>query len=51
MYSNEMLKTIKKVEAARAANAAMEPARMTAEEKEKLLATYHPDYKKEEFEI
>lgn len=24
---------------------------MTAEEKEKLLATYHPDYKKEEFEI
>lgn len=51
MYSNEMLESMKKVEAARAANAALEPARMTAEEKEKLLATYHPDYKKEEFEI
>ena len=33
MYSNEMLESMKKVEAARAANAALEPARMTAEEK------------------
>ena len=51
MYSNEMLESMKKVEAAREANTAYEPVRMTAEEKETLLATYHPDYRQEEFEI
>ena len=51
MYPNSMLESIKKVEAAREANAVLEPARMTAEQKENLLATYHPDYKQEEFEI
>ena len=50
MYTNpNMLDSIKKVEAAREANAVLEPRRMTAEEKEKLLATYHPDYKQSEF--
>ncbi len=50
MYTNEkMLESIKKVEANRAANTVMEPARMTAEEKENVLATYHPDYKQSEF--
>jgi len=50
MYTNEMLESIKKVEAARQANADFEPRRMTADEKDNLLATYHPDYKQSEFE-
>ncbi len=49
-YSIEMQESIKKVEAARAANAAMEPKRMTADEKSALLKTYHPDYREEEFD-
>ena len=49
MYTQEMLESIKKVEAAREANAAMEPRRMTAEEKSELLQTYHPDYRKDQF--
>lgn len=49
MYTQEMLESIKKVEAAREANAAMEPRRMTAEEKDELLKTYHPDYRKDQF--
>ena len=51
MYSKEMLESIAKVEANRAENTAMEPRRMTAEEKEVLLATYHPDYKQSEFSV
>ena len=49
MYSSEFQESLKKVEAARAENIACEPARMTAEQKENLLASYHPDYKKSEF--
>ena len=50
MYTNDMLESIKKVEANREANAALEPRRMTAEEKDALLRAYHPDYKEgEEF--
>ena len=49
MYSKEFQESIKKVEAARDNNTAYEPRRMTAEEKENLLATFHPDYKQEEF--
>ena len=51
MYTQEMLNSMKKVEAARAANAALEPRRMTAEEKDILLKTYHPDYKEGEFAV
>ena len=51
MYTEEMLESIKKVEAAREANAALEPRRMTAEEKDELLATYHPDYRDDQFGI
>ena len=51
MYPSNMMESIKKVEAAREANAVLEPARMTAEEKENLLSTYHPDYKQDEFDI
>lgn len=51
MYNEEMLQSMKKVEAARQANAELEPRRMTADEKDKLLATYHPDYKEGEFDV
>ena len=49
MFTQEMLDSMKKVEAARAHNIATEPRRMTAEEKENLLKHYHPDYKEEGF--
>ena len=49
MYSAEFQKSLKAVEAAREANIALEPQRMTAQQKEDLLAQYHPDYKKDEF--
>ena len=49
MYDAKTLELIKKVEAKRAENAALEPRRMTADEKDALLAEFHPDYKKEEF--
>ena len=49
MYTEKMLESMAKVAANREANAAMEPRRMTAEEKEKLLATYHPDYIESQF--
>ena len=50
MYHDKMLESMKKVAAKRAANAALEPRRMTADEKDALLAEFHPDYKKEEFQ-
>ena len=46
-----MLESMKKVAAKRAENAALEPRRMTADEKDTLLATYHPDYKQNEFSV
>ena len=49
MYNEKMLESMKKVAARRAANAALEPRRMTADEKDALLAKFHPDYKMEEF--
>ena len=49
MYNEEMRLSMKKVEANRKANVATEPRRMTAEEKEKLLATFHPDYIESQF--
>ena len=49
MYSEQFQGSLEAVEAARAANVAYEPARMTAQEKDDLLAAYHPDYKKSEF--
>ena len=45
MYPSNMMESIKKVEAAREANAVLEPARMTAEEKENLLEAYREDVK------
>ena len=50
MYPKEYQESIKKVEAARAKNAAAEPVRFTADEKDALLKAYHPDYRENEFE-
>ena len=44
-----MQESIRKVEAARQANMKLDPRRMTAEEKDVLLKTYHPDYREEQF--
>ena len=43
MYPEKFQESIRMVEAKRAANAAMEPVRMTADEKDQLLRAYHPD--------
>lgn len=51
MYNREMIESMEKVATAREANAVLEPRRMTAEEKDTLLATYHPDYKENEFRV
>ena len=49
IYSEEMLASMKKVEAARATNIAYHPERMSAEEKDALLERYHPDYHRSRF--
>lgn len=49
MYSSEFQESLKAVEAAREENIKYEPTRMTAKEKDDLLAAYHPDYKNDEF--
>lgn len=51
MYTQEMLDSIKNVEATRKERIGKELKRMTAEEKETLLSKYHPDYKKENFSL
>ena len=43
MYPEELKKSLEAVEGAREANIAFEPRRMTADEKDALLASYHPD--------
>ena len=49
MYSSEFQDSLAKVEKAREQNIAIEPVRMTADEKQNVLSSFHPDYKKEEF--
>lgn len=49
MYNEQMMLSLKKVEANRAANAELQPRRMTADEKDELLRTYHPDYRVDQF--
>ncbi|MBR5270832.1 MAG: FAD-binding protein, partial [Clostridia bacterium] len=49
MFSEEMLESIKKVEATRSERIGVEPKRMSAQEKEALLKEFHPDYKNEGF--
>ena len=50
MYAEKFQKSLAAVEAAREKNTAYEPARMTAQQKEELLAAFHPDYKQDEFD-
>lgn len=50
MYPESYKESIEKVAEKRAANAAAEPRRMTAEEKDALLAEFHPDYNQDAFE-
>ena len=49
-YTAEMMESVKKVEAGRAARIGFEPKRMTAEEKTALLEKFHPDYNLDSFE-
>ena len=50
MYTDlKIQESIRKVEAARAENVKLSPARMSAEEKENLLKTFHPDYRENQF--
>ena len=50
-YTSEMMDSIKKVEAGRAARVnGAEPKRMTADEKTALLQAFHPDYNLDSFE-
>lgn len=50
MYSEHFKKSLALAHAARGKNIALEPERMSAEQKEKLLTAFHPDYKDDEFE-
>ena len=50
IYTDEMMESIKKVEAGRAARIGFEPRRMTADEKTALLEAFHPDYNLDSFE-
>ena len=43
-YPENMMESIKKVEATRAERMATEPKRLTADEKDTLLKKFHPDY-------
>lgn len=45
----EMLESIQKVEATRASRIGVEPRRMDADEKDRLLKRYHPDYREDGF--
>ena len=51
MYSEQFMESLKLVEAARENNIALEPTRMTAEQKQTVLSSFHPDYKVDEFAV
>ena len=51
MYSEKYQESLAAVAAAREKNIALEPVRMTAEQKETLLKTYHPDYREDQFSV
>ncbi len=50
MLTQEMMESIKKVEATREARLGADLRKMTADEKDALLKEYHPDYKDDGFE-
>ena len=49
-YPENMMESIKKVEATRAQRMATEPKTLTAEEKDALLEKFHPDYNPDAFQ-
>ena len=51
MYSEKFQKSLELVEKARENNIALEPERMTAKQKEDLLAAFHPDYRQDQFDV
>ena len=51
MYSEQFKESLALVEAARDHNISIDPVRMTAEQKENVLASFHPDYKADEFSV
>ena len=51
MYSEQFKESLALVEAAREKNIALEPTRMTAEQKQTVLASFHPDYKQDQFSV
>ncbi|MBE6677834.1 MAG: FAD-dependent oxidoreductase, partial [Ruminococcaceae bacterium] len=51
MYSEQFKDSLTLVEASREKNIALEPVRMTAEQKETVLAAFHPDYKADQFSV
>ena len=51
MYSEQFQESLARVEASREKNIALDPVRMTAEQKENVLSSFHPDYKADQFEV
>ncbi len=51
MYSEKFQKSLAAVKVAREKNIALEPRRMTAQEKDDLLTAFHPDYRKDRFNV
>ena len=51
MYSEQFKESLALVEASRDKNIALDPVRMTAEQKENVLSSFHPDYKVDEFSV
>ena len=49
MYTEQMQKSMKILQETRSSRIGLEPRRMTAEEKQSLLAKFHPDYIQEQF--
>ena len=48
-YPENMMESVRKVEATRAERMKTEPRRLTAEEKDALLKEFHPDYNPDAF--
>ena len=51
MYSEQFRESLALVEAAREKNIALDPIRMTADQKDTVLSSFHPDYKENEFAV
>ena len=50
-HDKQIVDSMRLVEAARAENVKLNPRRMTAEEKEQLLASFHPDFRQDQFSV